>query len=109
MKHKYTVKRTPRFDKEVLRAEKRGLDTRELDTVVLKLRNDEQLERKYCDHPLKGAAKAAVSATSILTGSWCTERTRKNSYFISFTPGLTATCSTHKKIPSPVFQERAFF
>ena len=52
--YKYSVKRSPRFDREVKRAEKRGLDTSELDEIVHLLRLDVPLERKHHDHPLHG-------------------------------------------------------
>ena len=55
--YKYDVERSARFEREVRHAERRGLKSEELEAVVDKLRRDEQLERKYCDHPLKGDRK----------------------------------------------------
>ena len=52
--YKYSLKRSARFEREVRKAEKRGLRAEELDAVVEKLRKDEQLERKHHDHPLHG-------------------------------------------------------
>lgn len=54
MKYKYSLNESPRFNKEVERAKKRGLKTSELDAVVKKLRNDIPLEKKHHDHPLHG-------------------------------------------------------
>ena len=54
MTYKYGLTQSVRFDKDLTRAVKRGLDVKELDTIVRKLRNDEPLDPKYKDHPLKG-------------------------------------------------------
>jgi len=52
--YKYEVKRSPRFERELRKAEKRGLDKRELDEIVHLLRLDVHLERRHHDHPLHG-------------------------------------------------------
>lgn len=53
----YRVVSTPRFDKELEKAKKRGLKIENFDTVVVMLRNDEPLPPKYRDHPLSGKFK----------------------------------------------------
>ena len=57
MKYKYSLTQSSRFDKEVARAKKRGLNTRELDAVVKKLRKGERLEQSRKDHALHGEYK----------------------------------------------------
>ena len=57
MKYKYSLTQSSRFYKEVARAKKRGLNTRELDAVVKKLRKGEQLEQSRKDHALHGEYK----------------------------------------------------
>ncbi len=54
MQYKYSLKQSPRFNRELEKAKKRGLKTRDLDAIVKKLRNDEQLEWRHHDHPLHG-------------------------------------------------------
>ena len=54
---KYKPVRSPRFERELKRAEKRGLNIDEVEAIIVRLSNDEQLERKYCDHPLNGDSK----------------------------------------------------
>ena len=56
-KTKYTVKLTSKFKKDYKTAQKRNLDMQELETVVTKLANGEQLDEKYQDHPLSGQWK----------------------------------------------------
>ena len=48
---------TKRFKKDIKLAIKRKLDLKELNYVVTKLANQEQLEEKYKDHPLSGQYK----------------------------------------------------
>lgn len=57
MKYKYGITQSVRFDRDLARAVKRGLDIAELNVIVSKLRNDEPLEPRYKDHPLKGKYK----------------------------------------------------
>ena len=54
---KYQVVRTAHFNKELKRAEKRGLKLKDFQDVVNKLRKGELLEPKYKDHPLRGEYK----------------------------------------------------
>ena len=53
----YRVVQTPRFDKELARAKKRGLNSEDLDTVLVMLKNDIPLPPKYKDHKLSGKFK----------------------------------------------------
>lgn len=55
--YKYDLERSPRFEREVRKAEERGLKTEELDAVVEKLRKGERLEPNRKDHPLHGKYK----------------------------------------------------
>lgn len=57
MKYKYGITQSVRFDRDLARAIRRGLDVEELNIIVRKLRNDEPLEPKHKDHPLKGKYK----------------------------------------------------
>ena len=57
MKKKYTVKRSPRFERDLKKAEKRGLDINEVEALIVKLSKGEQLEPKYKDHALHGDRK----------------------------------------------------
>lgn len=57
MKYKYGITQSVRFDRDLVRAVKRGLDIEELNLIVGKLRNDEPLEPRHKDHPLKGKYK----------------------------------------------------
>ena len=45
------------FKKDLKNAKKRHLDISLLDEVITKLANDEKLDPKYRDHPLKGKFK----------------------------------------------------
>ena len=54
---KYTVKPTSRFKKELRLAEKRGLDTSELNKVIKLLADGETLPRENRDHELSGNFK----------------------------------------------------
>lgn len=54
---KYTVKPTSQFKKDYKAAIKRNLNMQELENVVTKLANGEQLEEKYQDHSLAGQWK----------------------------------------------------
>ena len=51
---KYKPKRSPRFERELKRAERRGLNVDEAEALIVKLSNDEQLEYRHHDHPLHG-------------------------------------------------------
>ena len=55
--HKYHVVQTPRFEKELKLAKKRGLNIKDFDAVVVMLKNDVPLPPKYHDHSLKGKRK----------------------------------------------------
>ena len=55
--YKYDLERSARFEREVRKAEKRGLKTEELDAVVEKLRKGERLEQSRKDHALHGEYK----------------------------------------------------
>lgn len=57
MKYKYGITQSVRFDRDLAQAIRRGLDVEELNIIVRKLRNDEPLEPKRKDHPLKGKYK----------------------------------------------------
>lgn len=57
MRRIYRVVQTSRFDKEFERAKKRGLNIEDFDAVVVMLKNDIPLPRKYRDHPLSGKLK----------------------------------------------------
>ena len=57
MKYKYGLTQSARFDRDLARAIRRGLDAEELNIIVRKLRNDEPLDPKHKDHPLKGKYK----------------------------------------------------
>jgi len=48
------LKRTTQFKKDLKRILKRGLQTNELESVILKLRKQEPLEPKLFDHALTG-------------------------------------------------------
>ena len=50
----YRVVQTSGFDKELARAKKRGLNSEDLDTVLVMLKNDIPLPPKYKDHKLSG-------------------------------------------------------
>ena len=54
MKKKYRPVRSPRFERELKRAERRGLNIDEAETLIVKLSNDELLEHRHHDHPLHG-------------------------------------------------------
>ncbi|MBR0184913.1 MAG: type II toxin-antitoxin system YafQ family toxin, partial [Synergistaceae bacterium] len=49
---KYRPKRSPRFERELRRAKKRGLNIDELEALIVKLCKDEPLELRRHDHPL---------------------------------------------------------
>ena len=51
------IVRSNRFEKDIKLAKKRNLDLKELDIVITKLANQEQLEQKYCDHALSNNFK----------------------------------------------------
>ena len=51
---KYEAVYTPRFSKELLRAERRGMPMEDIQEVIYMLENDIQLPPKYRDHPLHG-------------------------------------------------------
>ena len=57
MKYKYGLTQSARFDRDLARAIRHGLDAEELNIIVRKLRNDEPLDPKHKDHPLKGKYK----------------------------------------------------
>lgn len=50
----YNLFASPRYEKDVALAKKRGLDIDDLISVVEKLQKGEKLERKHKDHPLHG-------------------------------------------------------
>ena len=50
----YTVKPTTRFRKDLKQIVKRGYDIDLLTSVIKTLANEEMLDPKYSDHPLKG-------------------------------------------------------
>lgn len=50
----YSLQKSPRYEKDVALAKKRGLNVDDLINVVDKLQKGEKLERKYKDHPLHG-------------------------------------------------------
>ena len=54
MKKKYTPVRSPRFERELKRAGRRGLNVDEAEALIVRLSKDEPLERKHHDHPLHG-------------------------------------------------------
>lgn len=54
---KYVVKPTAQFRKDYKAAIKRNCDMEHLQRVITKLANGEQLDEKYCDHPLSGQWK----------------------------------------------------
>ena len=54
---KYVAVYTPRFSKELLRAERRGMPMEDIQEVIYMLENDIQLPPKYRDHPLEGEYK----------------------------------------------------
>ena len=54
MRKKYTPLRSPRFERELKRAERRGLNVDEAEALIVRLSNDEPLERKHHDHSLRG-------------------------------------------------------
>ncbi len=49
---KYKPNRSPRFERELKRAARRGLNVKEAEALIVKLSNDEQLEYRHHDHPL---------------------------------------------------------
>ena len=49
-----TIKRTSQFKKDVKRVIKQGRKIEELAFVIEKLANEETLDEKFLDHPLKG-------------------------------------------------------
>ena len=51
---KYRPKRSPRFERELKKAKKRGLNIDELEALIVKLCKDEPLELRRHDHPLHG-------------------------------------------------------
>ena len=53
----YEVILTKRFKKALKKAEKKGLDISLLEEIVDKFQCNIKLEKKYCDHPLKGKFK----------------------------------------------------
>lgn len=53
----YNIKWTNQFKKSYKLAKKRGLDISLLESVVVKLKSDIQLEKKYHDHELQGKLK----------------------------------------------------
>lgn len=54
MKKKYRPVKSPRFERELKRAGRRGLNIDEAEALIVKLSNDEPLERRHHDHPLHG-------------------------------------------------------
>ncbi len=54
---KYKVKRSPRFERDLKRAQKRGLNIDEVEALIVKLSKGEQLEPKQKDHALHGNRK----------------------------------------------------
>ena len=50
----YNLFASPRYEKDVAMAKKRGLDIDDLISIVEKLQKGEKLERKHKDHPLHG-------------------------------------------------------
>lgn len=56
-KTKYEVKPTTQFKKDYKAAIKRNCDMEQLQKVIIKLANGEQLDERYCDHPLSGQWK----------------------------------------------------
>lgn len=57
MKYKYNVVRSKSFDRELKRAQKRGLNPDDVEAVIRLLRTGKPLPAKYHDHPLKGKYK----------------------------------------------------
>ena len=51
---KYILKTTTKFKKDYKRCKKRGLNLERLQYVIDVLLSGEELEDKYCDHPLHG-------------------------------------------------------
>ena len=49
-----TIKRTAQFKKDFKRIIKQGVDIQPLVDIVKKISNEEPLDEKFCDHPLKG-------------------------------------------------------
>lgn len=56
-KTKYEVKVTTQFKKDYKAAIKRNCNMEHIQSVITKLANGEQLDEKYCDHPLQGLWK----------------------------------------------------
>ena len=54
MKYKYNVVRSPRFNRDLKKAAKRGLNPDDAEAVIRLLRTGEPLPQKYKDHPLHG-------------------------------------------------------
>ena len=52
--YRYEVIRSPRFRKELKKAEKRGLNPLDVEAVIDLLRTGKPLSPKYHDHPLHG-------------------------------------------------------
>ena len=93
MTYKYGLTQSVRFDRDLTRAVKRGLDVKELDTIVRKLRNDEPLDPKYKDHPLKGKYKGHREYH--INSDWLLvykKLTQKNLCFILYGQERTAIC-----------------
>ena len=53
----YELVLTKKFKKSFKKAKKQGLDISLLTEIVDRLQCDVKLEKKYCDHPLKGKYK----------------------------------------------------
>lgn len=51
---RYKLSSSPRYEKDVALAKKRGMDVKDLIDVVEKLQNGEKLPAKNRDHPLHG-------------------------------------------------------
>ena len=55
--YKYDVERSARFNREVRKAERRGLNIDELNAVIDLLRRDIKLDPQYKDHQLHGKGR----------------------------------------------------
>jgi len=51
------IKRTTQFKKDFKKAIKQNKDIDHLKSVIIKLSNQEKLDRRYYDHPLSGKLK----------------------------------------------------
>ena len=57
MKKKYKVERSPHFERELKKAQKRGLDVNEAEALIVRLSKGERLEPNRKDHALHGEYK----------------------------------------------------